>query len=92
MKINWKVRLKNPVFWAQLATAIVLPILAYLGLQWSDMTSWTALGEILVQAVKNPVILVSVVVSVWGIVNDPTTAGLSDSKKAMGYQSPKKED
>lgn len=92
MKINWKVRLKNPVFWAQLATAIVLPILAYLGLQWSDMTSWAALGEILVQAVKNPVILVSVVVSVWGIVNDPTTAGLSDSKKAMGYQSPKKED
>ena len=92
MKINWKVRMKNPVFWAQLATAIVLPILAYLGLQWSDMTSWVALGEILVQAVKNPVILVSVVVSVWGIVNDPTTAGLSDSKKAMGYQSPKKED
>lgn len=92
MKINWKVRLKNPVFWAQLATAIVLPILAYLGLQWSDMTSWAALAGILVQAVKNPVILVSVVVSVWGIVNDPTTAGLSDSKKAMGYQSPKKED
>ena len=92
MKINWKVRMKNPVFWAQLATAIVLPILAYLGLQWSDMTSWAALGEILIQAVKNPVILVSVVVSVWGIVNDPTTAGLSDSKKAMGYQSPKKED
>lgn len=92
MKINWRVRLKNPVFWAQLATAIVLPILAYLGLQWSDMTSWATLGDILVQAVKNPVILVSVVVSVWGIVNDPTTAGLSDSKKAMGYQSPKKED
>ena len=58
MKINWKVRLKNPVFWAQLATAIVLPILAYLGLQWSDMTSWRALAGILVQAVKNPVILV----------------------------------
>ena len=92
MKINWKVRTKNPVFWAQLATAIVLPILAYLGLQWSDMTSWAALGEILVQAVKNPVILVSVVVSAWGIVNDPTTAGLSDSKKAMGYLAPKKED
>ena len=92
MKINWKVRMKNPVFWAQLATAIVLPILAYLGLQWSDMTRWAALGEILVQAVKNPVILVSVVVSAWGIVNDPTTAGLSDSKKAMGYLAPKKED
>ena len=92
MKINWRVRLKNPVFWTQLAAAIVLPILAYLGLAWGDMTSWAALAGILVQAVKNPVILVSVVVSVWGIVNDPTTAGLSDSKKAMGYQSPQKED
>ena len=92
MKINWRVRLKNPVFWAQLAAAIVLPILAYLGLAWGDMTSWAALAGILVQAVKNPVILVSVVVSVWGIVNDPPTAGLGDSKKALGYQRPKQEE
>ena len=92
MKINWKVRLKNPVFWAQLAAAAVLPILAYLGLRWSDMTSWPALGGILVHAIKSPVILVSALVSVWGIINDPTTAGLSDSKKAMGYTAPKKED
>ena len=92
MKINWRVRIKNPVFWAQLAAAIVLPILAYLGPAWGDMTSWAALGGILVQAVKNPVILVSVVVSVWGIVNDPTTAGLGDSKKALGYQRPKQEE
>ena len=32
MKINWKVRMKNPVFWAQVAVAVVGPILAYLGL------------------------------------------------------------
>ena len=80
------------LLYTSLATAIVLPILAYLGLQWSDMTSWAALAGILVQAVKNPVILVSALVSVWGIINDPTTAGLSDSKKAMGYTAPKKED
>ena len=30
MKINWKVRLVNPVFWAQVAAAVVLPILAQL--------------------------------------------------------------
>lgn len=86
--MNWKVRLKNPVFWAQAITAIVAPILTYLGLNWSDMTSWGALAGIFVQAVQNPVILVSVAVSLWGIVNDPTTAGFSDSARAMTYDTP----
>ena len=40
MNINWKVRLKNPVWWAGIAAAIVLPMLATMGLEWSDMTSW----------------------------------------------------
>ena len=44
MKINWKVRLKNPVFWVGLAVAIVLPILTSLGMSWEDMTTWAALG------------------------------------------------
>lgn len=89
MKINWKVRAKNPVFWANIIAATLLPILAYMGLSWEDMTSWAALGGILVEAVKNPVILVSVVVSVWNALNDPTTAGISDSNQAMTYQTPK---
>ena len=86
--INWKVRIANPVFWVQVAVAIVLPILAYLGLSWEDMTSWDALGGIFLEAVKNPVILVSVVVSVWNAVNDPTTKGLRDSDRAMNYTEP----
>lgn len=88
MKINWKVRAKNPVFWANLAAAIVLPILAYMGLNWNDMTSWQALGNVLFQAVQNPVIVVSVVVSIWNLINDPTTKGLSDSEKALDYDKP----
>ena len=86
--INWKVRAKNPVFWVQIAVAVVLPILAYMGLGWEDMTSWAALGGIFLEAVKNPVILVSVAVSVWNAVNDPTTKGLGDSQRAMGYREP----
>ena len=86
--INWKVRFKNPVFWVQIIVAIVLPILAYLGLSWEDMTSWDALGGIFLEAVKNPVILVSVVVSVWNAINDPTTHGLNDSYRAMTYDKP----
>lgn len=86
--INWKVRFKNPVFWVQVAVAIVLPILAYLGLSWEDMTSWAALGGIFLEAVRNPVILVSVAVSVWNAINDPTTKGLNDSYRAMTYDVP----
>ena len=86
--INWKVRLVNPVFWVQIIVAIVLPILAYLGLSWEDMTSWDALGGVFVEAVKNPVILASVVVSVWNAINDPTTKGLRDSDRAMTYDKP----
>lgn len=91
MKINWKVRLKNPVFWVGLAVAIVLPILTSLGMSWEDMTTWAALGDALLQAVKNPVILVSVLVSVWNLINDPTTKGLSDSAQALTYDKPKAE-
>ena len=90
MKINWKVRFKNPVFWANLASAILLPILAYMGMNWADMTTWTALANVLFEAIKNPVIVISVIVSVWNLINDPTTAGLSDSAQALTYEAPKK--
>lgn len=89
MKINWKVRLRNPVFWVQMAAAVVLPTLAYLGLSWDDMTSWAALWGIFVEAVKNPVILASVAVSIWNAVNDPTTRGVGDSEQALTYTEPK---
>ena len=88
MKINWKVRFRNPLFWAELAAAIVLPVVTCLGLRWEDMTTWAALGGVLLEAVKNPVILVSVAVSLWNAVNDPTTRGISDSDRAMTYEAP----
>ena len=88
MKINWKVRLCNPVFWAEVVAAVVLPILAQLGLSWEDMDSWAALWAALVAAAKNPVILTAVAVSVWNAVNDPTTRGISDSARAMSYDEP----
>lgn len=91
MKINWKVRIKNPVFWAQVAIAIVSPILVGLGLQWQDMTTWAALGNALLKAVSNPVIVVSVIASLWACITDPTTAGTSDSEQALTYDEPKED-
>ena len=87
-RLNWKVRIKNPVFWVQAAIAVILPILTYFGLTWEDMTSWAAIGNLLLQAVKNPVVIAAVLASVWNAVNDPTTAGLKDSQRAMAYEKP----
>ena len=89
MKINWKVRLKNPVFWVNIVVSVVLPILTYLGMNWSDMTTWAAFGNLFLTAIQNPVIVVAVIVSVWNAINDPTTAGLSDSENALTYVTPK---
>lgn len=90
MKINWKVRAKNPVFWVAVAVAIISPILAYMGKEWTDMTTWKVLGETLFEAVKNPVIIVAIITSVGGVIIDPTTAGISDSSQALTYTAPKK--
>lgn len=88
MKINWKVRLSNPVFLVQLAVAVFAPVLAYFGLMWEDLTSWGAMIDLFVSAVKNPVVVVSVVVSVANAINDPTTVGLADSETARAYIKP----
>jgi phi LC3 family holin len=90
MKINWLVRFKNPVFIAQLALSVLLPILAYAGIELKDLTSWLILGKTVVAAIQNPYVLGLVVVSVWHAVNDPTTKGLTDSEQALEYREPKK--
>lgn len=86
--INWKVRLKNPLWWAQIVLAIITPILAYLGLSAEDLSTWSALGDVLLQAVSSPYILAMVVVSVYNAITDPTTTGFADSKRALTYDKP----
>lgn len=90
MKINLKVRAKNWLFWVQVFLAVLTPILAYMGLTMQDLTTWGALGNVLLEAVMNPYVLGLVAVSVWNAINDPTTAGVSDSAQAMTYSKPKK--
>lgn len=87
-KINWKIRFKNPVFIAQLLLAIITPILAYAGLTVQDMVTWQALGELLLNAISNPYIIGLVAVSVWNALNDPTSSGITDSAKALTYNTP----
>lgn len=88
MKINMKVRFSNPIFIAQIIMSVLLPILTYMGLTVQDLTSWSMLGNALLESIKNPYVLGLVVVSVWNAINDPTTKGIGDSSNALTYIKP----
>lgn len=87
--MNWKVRFKNPLFIAQMILAVLTPILAYAGLTVKDLTTWQALGDLLMGALSNPYVLGLVVVSAFNAVTDPTTSGAADSEQALTYTKPK---
>lgn len=86
--INWKVRIKNPVFWVQILISIFTPILAYMGITVKDLTTWGSVGEAIKLAVLNPYVLILVVGSVFTTVIDPTSTGITDSKNVLEYDTP----
>ena len=91
MKINWKIRWKNPNFIIQIMLAIGVPVLAYMGLTASDITTWSKLLEVILAAFLNPYVLGLVGVSVYNAINDPTTRGISDSNRALKYEEPNRD-
>lgn len=86
--MNWKVRIKNPVFWVQIVLSVLTPVLAYAELTAQDITTWGKLVELVIMAISNPYVISLVVVSVWNTFNDPTTKGLGDSERAKRYIKP----
>ncbi len=86
--INWKARFKNPVFWAKMAVAVFVPMLAGVGLAWGDMTTWAAFFGVIKAAIANPVTVVAVIVNVFTQSIDPTTPGIGDSPRALNYKKP----
>lgn len=86
MKLNLKVRAKNKVFWLTFIPALLLVIqvvLAAFGIQWQP----EALNEKIVDVIN----AVFMLLSILGIVTDPTTAGVGDTDQAMTYDAPKKD-
>ena len=92
MKINWKVRFRNPYFYVALILAIVAPVGTYFGINAEDLTSWPMVGAVAKQAILNPFVVVTVIISVATFLIDPTTRGISDSERVMRYDEPKKDD
>lgn len=84
MKINWTVRLKNKTWLLAFMGAIVAFIYQILGM----------VGIVPPVAEDNVTQIIGLVVNLLvalGIVQDPTTAGMSDSVQALDYTAPRKE-
>ena len=84
MKINWKVRMKNPYFWI----GLIGVVLTASGTAPETLTTWGAVVEWGKALVSNPFALCGVVLAVFGSIYDPTTKGVTDSDQALTYTSP----
>ena len=83
--INFTARIKNKTFWLTLIPAVLLlvqVVAAPFGYQWDFGVMNDQLAAI--------INALFAVLAILGIVTDPTTAGVSDSKLALSYDEPKK--
>lgn len=76
--LDWKSRLINPIFWVNIALSVFVPIFAYFGVKAQDMTTWGVFFETLLNAIKNPYVVFTVIISIWNTVINPTTKGITD--------------
>ena len=84
MKINWRVRIKNKNFWIAFIPALLL-LIQVVASVFGFTLDLGDLGNKLLAVVN----AAFAVLSILGIVTDPTTKGISDSEQAMTYDKPK---
>ena len=82
--VNWKVRLKNKTFWLAMIPALLL-LIQVVAAVFGYTLDLGALGDKLLAVVN----AIFAVLTILGVVTDPTTAGVSDSEQAMTYDQPK---
>lgn len=85
MKINWKVRIKNKVFWITIIPAVLLFIQAVASV-FGFSIDLGELGNKLLYVIETAFVILSIL----GIVTDQTTVGIGDSETALTYDTPKK--
>ena len=81
--INWMVRVKNKQFWMSLIPALALVVQAVAAVFGWELDFGDLTGKVL--AVVDAVFALLVIL---GSVVDPTTVGVGDSKRALGYEEP----
>lgn len=85
MKLNFKVRLKNKLFWTTMIPAVILLVTQVCKLFGLNL-DLSGISSLLLDIVST----VFIILTILGIVNDPTTNGISDSDLAMTYEEPKR--
>lgn len=81
--VNLKVRMKNKAFWLAL-----IPALLILAQVVAGIFGYKIEIEGVTNQAMAAVNALFAVLAILGIVNDPTTAGFSDSDRAMTYTQP----
>lgn len=76
MKINWKVRFKNKAFWFAIVPALLLLVQQVCGI-FGVQVDIAALSEQLIAVIGT----VFVILTLLGIVVDPTTDGMNDPEE-----------
>ena len=84
MNINWKVRAKNKNFWLGLIPAVIVLAQLIAKLFGYEID----LGEV-GNTLREIINLLFTLLAMLGIVNDPTTKGISDSSRALTYSEPR---
>lgn len=81
--INWKVRLRNKAFWLAFIPAALLLVQTVAAL-FGFSLNLGDIGDKLLAVVNAMFALLSIL----GVVVDPTTQGVGDSQRALGYVEP----
>lgn len=81
MKINWKVRIKNPIFWLTIIPAIATCVFTILG-------CFGIVPTISQNDIVNALEAVVAALVTFGVLVDPTTKGANDSERALTYNEP----
>lgn len=82
--INWQVRFKNKNFWLSFIPAVLL-LIQVIASVFGFNFDFGDLGNKLIAVIN----AAFVILSLLGVVTDPTTAGVSDSERALTYTQPK---
>lgn len=90
MKINWKLRLKNPQFWIAIGVVFFANLFAMSGVSFEEVNSWGQLGVMVLDALKNPYTFITLGAFIYATVIDFTTPKISDSPLVLNKKNLKK--
>lgn len=85
MKINWKLRLQNK-------TTLTAIIFAVIAIVYKILNLCGVIPQVEQGAIEEIAEMVIFLLCLVGIVNDPTTNGVTDSDRAMSYEEPYKDE